>query len=319
MESLKYKLKQLALHGLTNEVTLTQYKREIDYFSVWAKHAHHVRLASDVTDPTALVQEYADHLLREGYAPDTIHSYLAPVVKGLGLSLAEIKKPKRKASAISKTRKDDANAQGRRELSAEANQRLTTAAKATGIRRAELAALTGDCLVRDADGSLSVRVRRGKGGKLQMQRILPLDAPAVTALFKGIGPRQRVFSRAEMNNKIPLHALRRLHAQEAYDYYLEEIRKGNRQKLEEELKAYFLTYHAKKPGPAGARRFAAQYARFCRDMERNGGRYRLRGENRERAIAAGRPVEYDRVALMCVSVFHLAHWRNDVTARNYML
>ena len=319
MESLKFKLKQRALHGLTNEVTLKQYKVAINRFSAWAKCTHHVRLASDVTDPTVLVQEYADHLLRDGYAPDTIHSYLAPVASGFGLSLSEIKKPKRSASGITKTRKADANAQGRRELYAEENRRLTTAARAIGIRRAELAALTGDCLVQDADGSLSVRVRRGKGGRLQMQRILPQDSLVVTALFEGVGPRQRVFTRAELNNKIALHGLRRLHAQEAYDYYMGEIRKGNRQKLINELKANFLTYHAQKPGPAGARRFAAQYARFCADLEKGRGRYRLRGQNLVRAERANRPVIYDRVALMATSVFHLAHWRNDVTARNYMI
>lgn len=31
-----------------------------------------------------------------------------------------------------------------------------------------------------------------------------------------------------------------------------------------------------------------------------------------------RPLRYDRVALMAVSVFHLAHWRADVTVSNYM-
>ena len=33
---------------------------------------------------------------------------------------------------------------------------------------------------------------------------------------------------------------------------------------------------------------------------------------------AGRAVAYDRLALMAVSVFHLAHWRAEVTVKNYM-
>ena len=47
--------------------------------------------------------------------------------------------------------------------------------------------------------------------------------------------------------------------------------------------------------------------------------YRLRGRNRELAIAAGFPTEYDRLALMAVSIYHLSHWRNDVSVANYIL
>lgn len=152
-----------------------------------------------------------------------------------------------------------------------------------------------------------------------MQRILPQDESAIITLFSGLAPRERVFSREEMNNKIPIHALRRAHAQEAYNYYLQQIQSGHRQDLIDDLKQYFQTYHAKSPGEAGNRRLAKQYMRFCQDLYKNHGVYRLRGENLKRAQRAGRPIVYDRVALMAVSVYHLAHWRNDVTAKNYMV
>ena len=152
-----------------------------------------------------------------------------------------------------------------------------------------------------------------------MQRILPKDIPFIQQLFDGIGQKQKVFSKAELTNKIPLHALRRTHAQEAYEHYLGLIREGHRQEIIDDLKAYYLTYHAKQPGTAGERRIAKQYVRFCADIAKGNGIYRMRGENRVRAKQAGRPTEYDRVALMATSVFHLAHWRNDVTARNYMV
>ena len=38
----------------------------------------------------------------------------------------------------------------------------------------------------------------------------------------------------------------------------------------------------------------------------------------EKFEQVGRPTEYDRVALMCVSVWHLSHWRLDVTVDHYM-
>ncbi len=43
------------------------------------------------------------------------------------------------------------------------------------------------------------------------------------------------------------------------------------------------------------------------------------GENKKLAIQKGLPTEYNRLALMAVSVFHLSHWRLDVTVSNYLL
>lgn len=319
METLKYTLKKNALARITNTVTVVQYKRHIDRFATWAKETHRIRLASDVLDSCALAQEYADYLCSSGYTPDTIHSYMAPVVKGLGLSLSDVQKPKRTASAIKKTRQEKENKQGQREMADSENARLVEAEKIIGVRRAELAKLTGECLVRDYAGNLCVLVRKGKGGKRQLQRILPKNIHFIQQLFDGIGQKQKVFTKTELNNKIPLHTLRRTHAQEAYEYYLGLIREGHRQEIIDDLKAYYLNYHAKKPGAAGERLIAKQYARFCEDIARGRGTYRLRGENKVRAKQVGRPTEYDRVALMATSVFHLAHWRNDVTARNYMI
>ena len=37
------------------------------------------------------------------------------------------------------------------------------------------------------------------------------------------------------------------------------------------------------------------------------------------ARAAGVPTEYSRLALLAVSVFHLSHWRLDVTVTNYLI
>lgn len=47
--------------------------------------------------------------------------------------------------------------------------------------------------------------------------------------------------------------------------------------------------------------------------------YKLRGENRQKAIEQGKETEYNRLALMMVSVFHLSHWRLDVTVTNYLI
>ena len=46
--------------------------------------------------------------------------------------------------------------------------------------------------------------------------------------------------------------------------------------------------------------------------------YITRGKVKQELLDAGRPVVFDRLALMAVSVLHLAHYREDVTVKNYM-
>ena len=47
--------------------------------------------------------------------------------------------------------------------------------------------------------------------------------------------------------------------------------------------------------------------------------YIVRGDNRKIALEKGYATEYNRLALMAVSVFHLSHWRTNVALTNYML
>ena len=47
--------------------------------------------------------------------------------------------------------------------------------------------------------------------------------------------------------------------------------------------------------------------------------YRLRGYNREAALSIGKPIVYDRVAAMYVSLFILHHFRTDTTILHYLV
>lgn len=55
------------------------------------------------------------------------------------------------------------------------------------------------------------------------------------------------------------------------------------------------------------------------DMHEATGVYRLHGENRKFALKNGLPVSYDKTCLLAVSMFHLSHFRNNVTVASYML
>ena len=187
--------------------------------------------------------------------------------------------------------------------------------KALGVRRAELARLKPEDLQSDIWG-LYVVVERGKGGKYQEQRILPADEKRVQEIFSRGLPGRPILAPSDIGPKIDYHAMRAEHAREAYRYYLELCRDpARREFLRARLNGALMVQHPFRDERDRAR----VQAEFEADMDRGGGVYKLRGELRSLAIERGRPVEYDRVALMAVSVFHLSHWRNEVTISHYMV
>lgn len=179
-----------------------------------------------------------------------------------------------------------------------------------GVRRSEYAALRGSDIGVDEVG-MYVLIRKGKGGKMQKQRVLPCDEDAVCAYFNGT--ENYVFSRAEMRNKIDLHALRAVQAQRAYLYFLRrmETENGYREVLLAQLRLMWKRDDL-------VRRDNGKVPKYW-SRKLHEGTYWLRGENRALAKRLGRPVGYDRLALLAVSVFCLSHWRHDVTVVNYLL
>ena len=105
-----------------------------------------------------------------------------------------------------------------------------------------------------------------------------------------------------MENKIDLHHLRACQAKRAYLYYLNAIR-------DPAFKAQLI------------RELEVRFASNGRELNHDqiDGIYYLRGFNRKFAQEHNLPTAYNRLALMAVSVFHLSHWRLDVTVCNYIL
>lgn len=299
-------------HAISDRDTKRTYKAAIKRFCTWTKEQNYTR--EDVlSNPQPYLQKYADNLKARGLSAATIHTYIAPCCKGLNTPMQHISKPERAIGAITRSR-GGKNPRGRKDAEKPEYARLVAFQQAAGLRRAELAHLQGKDLQK-RDGVLYVVVRQGKGGKEQWQRILPRDAGTVAETFKGIGKDEKVFSAEEMKNRIDLHGIRAAHARECYDYYSARINQepSYREQLREELKDYFKAHH----DPDGKLDLDA-YNSFCLDMEKNAGMYQMRGEARKLAEEMERPTIYDRVGLMAVSVFHLAHWRLDVTITNYL-
>ena len=324
MNLLKYDMKQAALRDLTDDETIKCYKKNIDRFCEWAKSAYHIRLQrdiakhSDVDTPQKLVQKYEKYLENDypkKLSPSSIHTYLAPVCKAFGIDMAAIQKPRRNALSITKCRNDKKNERGSREAADPKNARLMQLAACIAIRRTEYGKMQAISLKKDVCGHDCIEIK-GKGGKTQLQRILDTDLPLVRAAFAGKDAKQKIFNEEDLKNHISLHTLRAAHARECYQYYKSICQNGGREKLMTELLAYFDSYHV---GDPQSKRFQKQRELFINEMEKGNGRYQIRGDNVVRARMLGRPLDYDRVALLCVNVFHLAHWRNNVGIQHYML
>lgn len=319
-DSLSYTMRKAALgeksrdpaHNITDRDTIRTYKKAIKGFCNWTKASGYTREVV-LGEPQRYLQAYADSLRERGLSPATIHTYMSAPCKGLGVPMQHISKPDRAIGEISRSR-GGKNERGRKDAQKAAYARLVAFQAVVGLRRAELEKLRGEDLQK-RDGQLYVVARQGKGGKEQWQRILPRDAGTVTETFKGIGKDEKVFSAEEMKNRIDLHGMRAAHARQTYDYYLTRIKQepDYRSQLQEDLKAYFREHH----DPDGKLDLDA-YNRFCLDMEKNAGMYQMRGEAKKLAEEHDRPTTYDRVALMATSVFHLAHWRLDVSVTNYL-
>ena len=283
--------------GVISPQSLKQYRQHGIKFGEWCKANYGIKA---FVDCKPYIQQYGDHLTAEGKSASTVHTYLAAVCRFFDVNLGTIKKPRRVCAENTRSR-GQKKSDTRRSATREASPRLYDFALKVGIRRAEYGHLLGDDFVADESGYPCVYVAKGKGGKRQLQRILPEDAAFVRSYFDGT--EKYVFSHAEMRNDIDLHALRAVQARRAYEYYCKRIEQEGREKLAKEIRARWAMYNNKEWNESII-------------LEKP---YYIRGKNKNLAIAHGLPLVYDRLAIMAVSVFHLSHWRLDVTMSNYML
>ena len=314
-KNLKYQIKEVELARLekANVPMLTQtekqYRNHAIKFANWCKEQYGCRTLDECS---AHIQDYADFLVVQGRSPSTIHTYLAGICRICGVPLADIQKPIRVVAENTRSRGMKA-VDERKDAGREASPRLYDFAVIVGIRRNEYLHLTPDDLVFDDFGHPCVLVRKGKDGKRQLQRILPDELPAINAVCDNPADAGHLFPKAEINNKIDLHHLRALRAQKMYRYYLDKIENehGYRAQLINEIRhVWEHDDEARKENGYKAKRWS--------DMKVTGN-YILRGNNRKLAKKHGLPLQYDRLALLAVSIFHLSHWRHDVTVANYLL
>lgn len=307
------------------------YRQGVKLYSKWLEETHGVKYTgqmkkagfdSDTDAVRAFTKDLVNGALLKPnglpYSAASISTYSKAVCHAFGVDYKEVNGekivPKRTAGRITKgTGRGEANPRGRQQVNDPKYQRFVTLARVTGARRAELADIRGRDLVQDESGYWCVKIESGKGGKTQLQRILPGELADVRALFSNLKPKDFVLDKKEIKNKIDVHFLRAKRSQLCYDFYLSEIRIGGADKLRLELIARWDASHIH----GDSTRDQEARKRFLKDVF-DDKPYKLRGSNKKVAEEHGRPTELNRLAMMCVSVFCLSHWRLDVTSTNYL-
>ena len=315
-DSLKFDLNRLSLSGhgehahkqVLSDLTIKSYKAANEKFARFVKSEYGIKTFAKLKEAGTkeVVQAYADYLKAEGKTAHTIHTYIAPICKACNLNMDQIEKGKRTSAEIKRGRYMVERSE--REANLGRYKPSVDLQKSLGIRRNELQNLTGGDLVRAKDGRLYVVVKSGKGGKRQLQRVLPQHEKAVLDAFAGKAETERILSSDALSKNINYHGYRSDIAKEAYRYYC-NLSAPEREKLRQ-----FLILKYERMGHPSDRALKKFKSEVYNDKP-----YRLRGENLKLALAKGLPIEYDRLALLGVSVEHLSHWRLDVTINNYML
>ena len=294
------------LKAVLHDGTRKQYLRHVKAFVRYCREMHDSRLLAECVP---FVQEYCDYLVAKGYTAPTVHTYIAAVCKVLEIDLATNNKPVRHVADYVRGRiKVDRGA--RRDLNDPRWAHVVEFNRRVGIRREALMLLRGRDFTLDESGHPCVFVRRGKGGKPQLQRIDEKDVSFVKGYFDAVEPNEFLFDRKLFNNDLNFHQLR---AEDAKEYYFSTLRRIQNEpsyaaQLEQEIRARWSLYCKDKHGRP----------RQLPDHEIYG-YYVVRGKNRALAAEKGMPMSYNKLALLATSVFKLSHWRNDVTIASYLL
>ncbi len=300
-EKLKYQVKNIN-HNLTRK----QYCNILDRF---ARFCYATYGCYTIENCKEHIQDYVDSLIDRQLSPSTIHTYTAACCRAFEIPMNEIKKPLRRTSEFTRGRQ--------RELPVNRNdmdlknynyKRVVDFQSHVGIRRNELKHLRGSDICQDANGDWCVIVRRGKGGKRQLQRIEDGYEEFIKSYFDDKKPDEYIFTEVELTNKLNFHALRSKRAQDEYFAIEKKLQEdiNYRKELEKKVRNRWKE-NLDKNGQM----------KKLKDSEING-YYYLRGKNKEFAKANGLPLKYDKLAVLWVSITVLSHWRNDVTVQNYL-
>lgn len=197
------------------------YKEHCLNFARWARERHGLKRLGHLGERLdVLAVEWLRERLAAGVSPDTAQvarSALRMLARAVGWEedrvrqlAADVPIPVRHREAIRRSR---GAVRADHEFQHENWRELIDFARATGLRRHELAAVRVEDILATEAG-LHVHVRRGKGGKERYVPVLPGHEEAVLAAIRGRSPQERVWPRIPV--RLDVHAYRREYAQALY-------------------------------------------------------------------------------------------------------
>lgn len=142
--------------------TYITYLAQCNRFSDWLAE----RGIKDSSEAFKTIPEYGNFLESQGKSAWTIYTAMSGIAKAYGVSTKSLgyQPPKRERVAIKRSRY---SAIRDKHFSAKNNELLIDFGSCTGLRRHELAALTGNKLAVKSDGTYCIRNVKGKGGKIR--------------------------------------------------------------------------------------------------------------------------------------------------------
>lgn len=297
------------MKSLRYDKTREQYIRNFKQFVKFCRKKYDCKTLADCQQ---YIQVYTDYLLKDlHHTPATAHTYLAALCKVYGLKMADFDKAIRHSADTVRGRKRPKSHEKKRDLDDPCWKYLCDFQRAVGIRRNELLHLTGNDFVYDESGKPCIRVKRGKGGKMQLQRFNEKYTEQIKAYFVGVEPDERIFPpELFRNNQLNLHHLR---AESAKEFYYTELAKLNAdpkyaETILAEIKARWNLYNLTDNGKP----------KIFNEANVTG-YYYLRGKNRKFASEHGIPIKFNKLVLMYTSITKLAHWRNNVCISHYII
>ena len=273
--------------------TMRTYQQQVGYFGDWLIEQGLKRIS--IEESKVHIQEYIDHLTDKGYSAWTVRTAASAICKATGEKTKDYTLPTRSVADVKRgkgTRIHD-------KLNSKRAARILEANRILGMRRSELKKLRAS----DITGSTERATVQyyGKGGRLNTKHFDGKEAAFVLSLKDGKEEHERLFSAKEFDNDADLHSMRQQRALDVYNRVCEDMRKHPERRehyIEEIKKAY-----------------RAQHRVCCENFDNP---YYVRGANRQRLLAEGRPLEYDRVAVLYVSTEVLNHTRADVSVQHYI-
>ena len=296
------------LNQIPHNLTKSNYKKIVKRYIEYCRQEFDVKTFEECR---GYIQTYSDYLQENGYTASTIHTYIAGVCKCWDVPMKLIEKPIRHISEYTKGRtKQQIKYRSYRDLENEQWARLVEFQALTGIRRSELARLTGKDFVYK-DGFYNIFVKNGKGGKDSYVLVTNDAVDTIKKYFEGKEPDEKIFEEEYFKNDLNLHFLRAMNAQRVYKMIENELKRcgpNAREELAQVLRERWYECNLDK--------LTKRSKPF--DEKSIKGKYILRGKNREFAIKNGLPIAYDKLVLKAVSILSISHYRTDISIL-YML